>query len=196
MAKQKPTPLFEIPVHDAEIVNRPKDVDTRPKQGHKIAPQKYYLPQGSKDPRWKGVQLEKGGGERITVPDQSITVEEILERATRGIPPTGNRNPMYNINYTLPDVESLDLVEQMELKAQAEDYLENAAQQVKNSSTRGQAGQARKEEIKATLELLSHAIEDARAAAPPSDPVGVQGGAGAQGSVAAPAQSPNAKPRA
>jgi len=56
-----------------------------------------------------------------TVPDQSMTISEIISRTQKGLPITGVRVPMYNETddgSILPDVSKMDISEIYELKKQ------------------------------------------------------------------------------
>lgn len=57
---------------------------------------------------------EKGGGISMTVPDQSMSLKEILDRFARGLPVTGARVPMYDEEDDMPDIRTLDLAERQE----------------------------------------------------------------------------------
>jgi len=59
-----------------------------------------------------------------TIPDQSMSVKEIMERHARGLPTAGERVPVYfGEDEDMPDLKKMDLAEIQELK-------ENAALQV------------------------------------------------------------------
>lgn len=51
-----------------------------------------------------------------TIPDQSLTIKQILERHTRGIPTTSSYHPVYNGEEPFPDIHKLDISEVHELK--------------------------------------------------------------------------------
>lgn len=63
----------------------------------------------------------------MTIPDQSMTVSELVERNKRGLPLGGAKVPIYiedaENNY-MPDVERLDLAEIDEMKQQAKAIIE------------------------------------------------------------------------
>lgn len=65
---------------------------------------------------------EVNEGVSLTVPDQTLTVSQILERYTRGLP-LGGKVPIYDEEDTLPDVRTLDLAERQELREQYEEEL-------------------------------------------------------------------------
>lgn len=51
-----------------------------------------------------------------TVPDQSLTVKQLLERFSRGMPLTGELTPVYNGDIDLPDFNTMDISEIHDLK--------------------------------------------------------------------------------
>lgn len=53
-----------------------------------------------------------------TVPDQTMSVSEILNRYARGLPIGGSKVPIYEDDNDLPDPRTLDLAERQELKEQ------------------------------------------------------------------------------
>ena len=65
----------------------------------------------------------------LTVPDQSMTVREILIRHSNGIPFQAGRVPIYDgaedFNDFLPNLASLDISERQDLYERSQRYLEN-----------------------------------------------------------------------
>lgn len=61
----------------------------------------------------KGWTSEK---ESQTVPDQTMSVREIMSRYVRGLPISGQRVPVYNGEEYVPDVRKMDLVDIQEAK--------------------------------------------------------------------------------
>lgn len=59
----------------------------------------------------------------LTVPDQSLTVSEILSRFTRGLPVSGARIPIYDVDDDMPDPRTMDL-------ADRQSYAEYAQEQI------------------------------------------------------------------
>lgn len=67
---------------------------------------------------------EKNGRASQTIPDQSMSVREMMERHVRGLPVQGIKVPMYDEYDDLPDPRRLDLVERQELSEQYQDKLD------------------------------------------------------------------------
>lgn len=58
----------------------------------------------------------------MTIPDQALTVAQLVERNKRGLPLGGARQPQFQENPEkdfMPDIQKLDLAEIQELKDQA-----------------------------------------------------------------------------
>lgn len=68
--------------------------------------------------------MERGGGISLTVPDQTMSIKEIVRRFASGLPVTGVRVPMFNEEEDLPDWEGLDLAERQILLEENADYIE------------------------------------------------------------------------
>lgn len=47
----------------------------------------------------------------LTIPDQTMTVKEIMERFAKGLDATGEKVPSYNGDLDLPDLDKMDLSE-------------------------------------------------------------------------------------
>lgn len=65
-------------------------------------------------------EYEKGGGVSLSIPDESMSVREILSRYARGIPFSGPmRNPVYDEDSVfpegMPDLSQMDYTEVQEL---------------------------------------------------------------------------------
>lgn len=50
----------------------------------------------------------------MTVPDLSMSVKEIVERSQMGLPPEGERIPIFDENDPIPNIERLDLAERQQ----------------------------------------------------------------------------------
>nr|WAE43927.1 MAG: hypothetical protein [Microviridae sp.] len=71
---------------------------------------------------------EPGGGKSLTIPDQSMTIREMIRRHLSGIPIQGNaRQPIYNGDTYLPDPKTLDLVE-------IQDIIQKSRQTIKSAN--------------------------------------------------------------
>lgn len=61
-----------------------------------------------------------------TVPDQALTVNEILERFSRGMPVTGTRQPIYHGDEVfVPEFKTLDLADIEEMRDAARNTLKD-----------------------------------------------------------------------
>lgn len=67
----------------------------------------------------------------MTIPDQSMTVREIIDRHTRGIPFEAGKVPVYNEDEYWPEYKKMDLTEREELKQKAQDTIDNYRKQSK-----------------------------------------------------------------
>lgn len=73
-----------------------------------------------------------------TVPDQTLSIREILERYARGLPLDGQRVPIYDEDDEMPDPKHLDLAERQELKEQyAEEIQEIKRRNKKKTAPKG-----------------------------------------------------------
>lgn len=76
------------------------------------------------------IKGEKNTLPSMTVPDQTMSVKEILQRYAKGLPLGGAKVPMYEEDYDedntdiLPDPKTLDLAELEEFSKQAKSELE------------------------------------------------------------------------
>lgn len=62
------------------------------------------------------IKGEVNVGPSMTVPDQTLSIQEILDRFARGLPVSGGRAPIFDEEDELPDLRTLDLAERQELK--------------------------------------------------------------------------------
>lgn len=88
-------------------------------------------------------QWEKGGGISKTIPDQSLTVPQIMERNRRGLSIPQAKNLEYTHDdqgealvpgADLPDLAKLDLAEIQQLKAQASDQVQQLQLQLQQEN--------------------------------------------------------------
>lgn len=74
-------------------------------------------------------QYEKNSGKSKTIPDQSLTVKQIMDRFARGLPINGIKVPIYDPEDTLPDPAHMDLAERQEM-------MEHAAREIQITKKR------------------------------------------------------------
>lgn len=84
---------------------------------------------------------EQPEGVSLTVPDQTMTVREILERFAKGLPIGAGKVPLYDEDDELPDPRYLDLTERQELTEQAKQEIARVVsrRKAKVSSEKGEA---------------------------------------------------------
>lgn len=71
-------------------------------------------------------QYEKNYSPSLTIPDQTLSIRQILERHSRGLPIEGWREPIWDgEDNDLPDIRTLDLAERQELAHLYKQELEN-----------------------------------------------------------------------
>lgn len=68
----------------------------------------------------------------MTVPDQSMSVQEILRRYASGLSPLGERVPVYDGDEEVPDLKKMDLAEIEQLKKDTSDYIANVGSEIRN----------------------------------------------------------------
>lgn len=61
----------------------------------------------------------------LTVPDQTMSIKEILERFARGLPFQAGKVPIYEGEEEIPDLRTMDLADIQELTESAKENLEN-----------------------------------------------------------------------
>lgn len=81
----------------------------------------------------------------LTVPDQTLSVKDILERHTRGLPFTNFSTPVYNLddegNELMPvDWQRLDISERVERLEQAKAYTERLRKRMDDESKKQKEG--------------------------------------------------------
>lgn len=60
----------------------------------------------------------------MTVPNDSMSVMEIIDRFSRGLPVTGRRVPVYNGDVDLPNTAKMDLADLEQLRRENSENLE------------------------------------------------------------------------
>lgn len=66
----------------------------------------------------------------MTIPDQAMTITEILERHTRGIPFTAGKVPIYEGDEPKPDFNRMDLSEIQQTVEEAKEFIDSTKQKV------------------------------------------------------------------
>lgn len=66
-----------------------------------------------------------------TIPDQTMSLKEIIERHTRGLPALG-REPIYHgDDIEIPNFSTMDLAEQQEMRENLHDYVEEQQEKLR-----------------------------------------------------------------
>ena len=89
------------------------------------------VPWDSSNAKYRPKSYQKFTLPSMAVPDQSLTIKEILNRYTKGLPVEGYSNPHYNDESEGIRAKSLDLVEQQELKMSTAEKIEHLTKEVK-----------------------------------------------------------------
>jgi len=83
-----------------------------------------------------------------TVPDQSMTVRELLERNKRGLPLSGHKHPIYNGDTEdYPDLRKLDLSEIAALRDSVQEEIENHRKDLKEQNEKIQKAEAERHKL-------------------------------------------------
>lgn len=64
----------------------------------------------------KDGEIKTANEPSMTIPDDTLSIRQIMERHAQGLPTTGTRVPMYDEEDDLPDPRRLDLAEKQELQ--------------------------------------------------------------------------------
>lgn len=111
---------------------------------------------------WVG---EKNDGKSRTVPDQSITVREMLKRHTQGLTNTGVSGvPIYNGDELIPDLSKMDLPTRQEYL----DYVADQLVEVKNRLEEAAKNKKEAEYIKKVNDAVQEELKKMRDQAPAS----------------------------
>lgn len=89
-----------------------------------------------------------------TIPDQSLTVREIMQRYAQGLPLEGERVPVYNgEDIDLPEFQYLDLAEREEYKNRVREEIVSLGNILKERKIAVEAQKKLKAEQKAKISL-------------------------------------------
>lgn len=69
---------------------------------------------------------EKNSGKIVTVPDQTFTTRQLLQRQTQGIHTMNTKYPVYNPDYYGPDIKAMDLIDVQEAKILLQSKIDNS----------------------------------------------------------------------
>lgn len=100
---------------------------------------------------YKGFEGEINTGKSETIPNQSMTVREMIEQYRRGLPMEVGKVPVYNGEQELPDLSKMDLVERQE-------YIDAAAEAFADAKARIDEARKKMQDTK-DLEKLEAAIQ-------------------------------------
>lgn len=109
-------------------------------------------------------QFEKNNGVSTTVPDQSMTVKEMLARTQRGLPISSGAMPIYNGERLLPNWKSLDLIDRQRVVQEAQ----------KNVDAKKRRWEKQKQEVDQKLAALAKQKADDLAKQQAQNPVIIQ----------------------
>lgn len=89
--------------------------------------------------------MEPGGGKSLTLPDQAMSIQEIMRRFAAGMPLEGQRVPLYEGEDAVPiELAHMDLIDrELALKA-AKEELEATKKRVSDSMRKAQADRVQK----------------------------------------------------
>lgn len=99
-----------------------------------------------------------------TVPDQTVSIKEIVDRTRKGQIISGALKAVYDSTDQLPDPRSLDYVERQEIMEMADKELRELKQR---QEQRNAAKAAKKAQDKADFELFQAHLKKLRETAPP-----------------------------
>lgn len=92
----------------------------------------------------------------MTVPDLSMSVKEIIDRANMGLPPEGERVPIYDEGNDMPDISHMDLADRQR-------YIEYYRKELEETNERIEAFKNANERLKNEREeqkVLEEAYKD------------------------------------
>lgn len=98
----------------------------------------------------------------LTIPNEAMSIREIMVRYTRGLP-VDQKVPLYEEEQFLPDVRHMDLADVQTLKEQVAEDIENKKRKLKEEESviNEKKQQAKAEQIrKLREELFAHQPED------------------------------------
>jgi len=95
---------------------------------------------------------EKNVSPSMTVPDQTMSVKEIMDRYARGLPLGGQKVPIYEGEDFVPDLKNMDLADRQTLFEQAKEELADIKERLNQKQRQKQVLTLTADEIKALKE--------------------------------------------
>lgn len=83
---------------------------------------------------WRGFPAkgEVNNEPALTIPDDSLSIKEILDRYARGLPLGGERVPVYNGDQWLPDFDRMSTIERAEWLSDNAEYIRELQENSRN----------------------------------------------------------------
>lgn len=78
-------------------------------------------------------QYEQPYGIDMTIPDQTLTIRQIVDRFAKGLPVEGAKTPIWDEDNDLPDFRTLDLAERQEMAHLYKNELEDIQQRINST---------------------------------------------------------------
>lgn len=88
---------------------------------------------------YKPTPGEKVDSTSMTVPDQSMSVQEMVNRYNSGLPMRGQKVPIFNGEDPLPDISNMDLAEAQMVTEAIADQLADIKERINQAKTSAQA---------------------------------------------------------
>lgn len=86
---------------------------------------------------------EKNGLPSLTVPNQAMSIQEIMRRFAQGLTVEGERVPVYNGEEELPDLKRMDLVDRQEFAEHVKETITESRKKLKELDEEEKKKQAR-----------------------------------------------------
>jgi hypothetical protein len=112
--------------------------------------------------KWFGKRYEINNEPSLTIPDEAMSISEMVARFANGIPLDGGREPLYDGEEELTDLEKLDLSERQAILEEARQRIAEAETSVKKR--REEAEQKRLDDL--VEQRVKLRLEEQQAAKP------------------------------
>lgn len=105
--------------------------------------------------RYKGAHLERGSGKSTAIPDQSLSVKQLIDRYAKGLPLGGAKMPVYDGDEDFyPDPQSMDISERIIFLEERQAELDKLQKDIKARRQKNLEAKA-DQERKATLDAIA-----------------------------------------